>query len=102
MGTLTISLSDEVERKLREVVKELYGSSKGAISRVIEDALKSYFSSLHRKTVYFRAYRGDELIAQAPSLDELAEVLREKRVDPRDVRIISTEPIRPVIKRGWR
>lgn len=102
MGTLTISLSDEVEKKLREVVKNMYDSSKGAISRVIEDALRSYFSTLHRKTVYFRAYKDDNLVAQATSLDELAEILREKKVDPRDVRIISTEPIRPVIKRGWR
>jgi len=31
MGTLTISLSDEVEKKLRDVVEEMYGSGKGAI-----------------------------------------------------------------------
>jgi hypothetical protein len=53
------------------------------------------FSSLYRKTVYFKAYMGDQLIAQASNLDELAEILREKRVGPRDVRIISTEPSDP-------
>jgi|Deesub1362A_J573_1020465.scaffolds.fasta_scaffold00086_32 formyltetrahydrofolate synthetase len=43
MGTLIISLSDETEKKLREIVREMYGSSKGAISKVVEDALKNYF-----------------------------------------------------------
>jgi len=48
MGTLTISLADEVEKKLREVATRLYGSRRGALSNVIENALKNYFTLLER------------------------------------------------------
>ncbi len=52
MGTLTISISDEIERKLRSVVKE-HRSGKGTMSKIIEDALKVYFSMLEKKKKYF-------------------------------------------------
>ncbi len=102
MRTLTISISDEIGRKLKEIVRERYGSSKGAISKVIEEALKNYFAMLERKPTYFRAYKNGELIAEAQNLDELAEILRQKKIDPRSVRIISSEQIKPVVRRGWR
>jgi len=102
MGTITISLSDEVERKLREIAKAKFGASKGAISKVIESALKNYFSQLEMEKVVFRAYKGKELIAEAKSLDDLARTLREKGVDPRNVKIVSTKQLKPVVRRGWR
>ena len=102
MGTITISLSDEIERKLREVAKSKFGASKGAISKVIELALRNYFSQLEVEEITFRAYKGKELIAEARSLDDLAKILREKGVDPRSVEIISTKQLKPVVRRGWR
>ena len=102
MGTLTISISDEVEEKLRSFVNEKYGSSKGAMSKVIEEALKTYFSILERKKKSFRAYKGEELVAEAQDLEELAKILREKNVDPRSVKIVSSEPVKPVARMGWR
>lgn len=101
MGTLTISISDDVEKRLRDVVKEKHGSSKGAMSKVIEEALKIYFSILEKKKKVFRAYRGEELVAEAHDLEELAKILREKNVDPRSVKIVSSEHIKPVARMGW-
>nr|MDO8062335.1 ribbon-helix-helix domain-containing protein [Candidatus Freyrarchaeum guaymaensis] len=100
MGTLTISLSDEVENKLRSLVGKR-GSGKGTMSRIIEDALKMYFFILERGERRFRAYKGEELIAEASDLEELAAKLREKNVDPRGVRIVSSKPVKPVARMGW-
>ncbi|MBS7287539.1 MAG: hypothetical protein KIH01_02010 [Candidatus Freyarchaeota archaeon] len=100
MGTLTISLSDDVEEKLRRLVGER-GSGKGAMSRIIEDALKAYFSMLERKEKSFRAYVGEELVAEARDLEELAVALGERNIDPRGVRIVSSEPVKPVARMGW-
>ncbi|RLI75810.1 hypothetical protein DRP05_14085 [Archaeoglobales archaeon] len=102
MGTLTIALNDEIERKLREEVERLYGSSKGAISKVIEDALKHYFSSLRKKERLFRAYKGRELVAEAKTLDELSMLLRKRGIDPRTVKVVSSEPFKQVVRSGWR
>ena len=102
MGTITISLDNDIKKELRETARKLHGSNKGAISKVIEDALKNYFSSLKRENKLFRAYKDDKLIAEAESLDKLAETLHKKGVDPRTVKIISSEPIKPIIKSGWR
>ncbi|HDN74386.1 MAG TPA: hypothetical protein ENG16_05135 [Archaeoglobus sp.] len=102
MGTLTISISDELEKKLRSFVIEMYGSSRGGISRVIEDALKTYFSKFEKKKRVFRAYRGEEFVAEAQNLEELAKILRDKNVDPRSVKIISSETVKPVARMGLR
>ncbi len=102
MGTITISLSDEVEKKLREVAKTKFGNSKGAISKVIESALKSYFSQLEGEEIVFRAYKDKKLVAEAKSLEDLAKILREKGVDARDVEIVSTKQLKPIVRRGWR
>lgn len=99
MGTLTISISDEIERKLRSVVKE-HRSGKGTMSKIIEDALKVYFSMLEKKKKYFRAYKEKKLIAEAQDLEKLAEILKERNVDPRSVKIVSSEAIKPVSRMG--
>jgi len=101
MGTLTIVLSEEVERRLRDTIRKLYGSSKGSLSRVIEDALKIYLSSLERGKRSFRAYKGDILVGEAESLDELAAMLKEKKIDVRGLKIVSSE-IKPVARGGYR
>ncbi len=40
MGTLTLSMKTEDEQLLRKLAKERYGETKGAMSRVVTDALK--------------------------------------------------------------
>ena len=106
MGTLTISLDDGVEKKLREVAVRLYGSRKGALSTVIESALKNYFTLLDKAAsggeVSFKALRGDTVVAEAKTLDELAEIIKRKRVEPRGLRIVSSKPITSPAQTGYR
>ncbi|MEM3662561.1 MAG: ribbon-helix-helix domain-containing protein [Sulfolobales archaeon] len=44
MGKIIITLTDDLEKKLREYVKEKYGNKKGALSIVVEEAIKKYLS----------------------------------------------------------
>ncbi len=42
MKVLKVSLDDELDRKLREHAYQVYGNSKGALSKSIQDALKMF------------------------------------------------------------
>ncbi|MBI3050898.1 hypothetical protein HYY74_00390 [Candidatus Woesearchaeota archaeon] len=44
MGTVTISLKDETERKFRLAVKERLGEGKGKLGRAIEEAVEQWIS----------------------------------------------------------
>jgi Arc/MetJ-type ribon-helix-helix transcriptional regulator len=101
---VTISLPEEVVRNLRRTVKERYGGRKGALSGLIREALEEHMSSLEgfRPAARFKALEGDRQVAEAGSLDELASRLREDAVDPRAVRIVSTTPLRQVVRAGLR
>lgn len=99
MGTITISLNDEVEKKLREHVRN---GGKGALSKVIEQALRLYFSKIEERKAVFRAFKDNEQVAEAENLEELAKILRAKGIDPREVTILSSKPVKPVVMRGWR
>ncbi len=101
MGTLTIVLSDEVEEDLRRVVREIYGTEKGNISKFIEDAIRNYIHSLRRCETLYRAYRGDKLVAEAKSLEELVKSLREKSLEIRGLRIIRSD-FKRIARAGYR
>lgn len=45
MKKLTVSIPDELDRKLREYVKEKYNGIKGGLSIVAKEALEEYFKS---------------------------------------------------------
>ncbi len=46
MGKITISLSDEIEKRLREHVTKTYPEKPfGKLSKVVEDALKEWFKN---------------------------------------------------------
>lgn len=105
MGTLTISIDDEVEKKLREVATRLYGSRRGGLSNVIESALKNYYTLLDKAAsseASFKALKGDTVVAEANTLDELAEILKKKRIEPRGLRIVSSKPISSTAYTGYR
>ncbi|MBO3833254.1 MAG: hypothetical protein FGF51_07765 [Candidatus Brockarchaeota archaeon] len=106
MGTITISLNDDVEKKLRSIVRRLYGSSKGGMSRVIESALTNYFAILDKSADYektvFKALREGNVVAEASTLEELASILKSRGIEPRGLRIVSTKPIKPVARGGYR
>ncbi len=42
MGIMTISMSDEVEKELREAVKKKMGNGKGVLGKAIEEAVKKW------------------------------------------------------------
>lgn len=44
MGKIMITLTNEVEQKLRELVRDKYFNKRGAISIIIEKALVEYLS----------------------------------------------------------
>ena len=50
----------------------------------------------------FRAVRGERLVSEAASLDELATKLEKLNVDPRSVRIVSSKKLSPVVRAGLR
>ncbi|MFP3909727.1 MAG: hypothetical protein ACLFVX_07695 [Archaeoglobaceae archaeon] len=102
MGTLTIVLDDDVEKELRRAVSELYGSSKGSLSRIIEDALRNYLHSAKEEKKCYRAYKDNELVAESESIDELAAIIKEKDLDPRGLRITSSEEVKKVARTGYR
>ncbi len=96
MGTLTVRISDDIERALRRRAAQLYGAKKGALSRAIEEAIKVWISSTGsegRKIIY-RAFREDELVAEASNLMDLADELRKKGEPVRGMRIVR-EPAPP-------
>ena len=106
LGTLTISIDDDIEKKLRELVTRLYGSRKGGLSNVIESALKSYFTLLNTSVsgsgVSFKALKDDTVVAEANTLDDLADILKKRGIEPRGLRIISSKRIRPMVHSGYR
>ena len=101
MGTLTIVLSDDVEEELRRVVREMYGAEKGNLSKFVEDAIRNYIHSLKKGEVVYRAYKGDKLVAEAKSLEELVKLLREGDIDVRELRIIRSD-LRRLARAGYR
>lgn len=90
-------------RNLRRTVKERYGGRKGALSGLVKEALDR-ISSLDaaRPEARFKAFKGERQLAEGRSLDELASRLRQRKVDPRAVRIVSTTPLRQVLRAGLR
>ncbi len=101
MGTVTIVLSDDLEKELRRIVKELYGSEKGHISKFIEDAIRNYMHSLEKREFVYRAYKKEELVAEAGTLEDLVKVLKEKKIDVRGLRIIRSD-LKKTARAGYR
>lgn len=104
MVNLTISLSEETVKRLRRAVKERYGGKKGALSNLIQEALRGHLDSLETvpSSQRFRALRDEKVVAEADSLEDIAAKLRGLGIDPREVRIVSSEDLSPVARAGFR
>lgn len=107
MGNLTIVLKDDVEEELRRISAELYGSRRGSLSACIEDALKHWMLEVKRKSIQAReeryiASKDGKEVARADSLGELGKMLREMKLDPRTVEIVSTTPPEETARAGLR
>jgi len=92
MGTITVVISDELEEEIRRIISRGGKARKGALSELVENALRMYIEALKRRSITFKAIKEGRVIAEADSLDELAAKLREAGLDPRGVRIISHPP----------
>lgn len=104
MVNVTVSLPEETVRMLRRAVKERYGGRKGALSGLVREAVEEHIGSIEAvpPSAHFKGYDEERLVAEAASLDELASKLREHGIDPRAVRIVSSTPLRQVIRAGLR
>ncbi len=104
MVNLTISLSEETVKKLRRTIRNRYGSRRGALSGLVEEAvleaLGRFETTAPRET--FRAVKEDKVLAEADDLDHLASKLRNLNVDVRSVRILSSSYLPAVARAGFR
>ncbi len=91
-------------RRLRKVVREVYGSRKGTLSSLVEGAIKEVLDrqGASGRAHGFRAFRAGEVVAVADNLGELAEKLRRAGIEPRGIRIEPTSPVNPVVRTGPR
>jgi hypothetical protein len=44
MGKIIVTLTEDVEKKLRSTAKTKYGNKRGALSIIVEEALKQYLA----------------------------------------------------------
>jgi hypothetical protein len=94
LGVITLKLDDTIERGLRQRAAQLYGLTRGALSRAVEDALTSWLrsgpSSIEDTLVRYSAFLRGKSVLEAASLNDLARGLKKAKIDPRDVEIRST------------
>jgi hypothetical protein len=104
MVNLTVSMSSETLTKLRKAIKERYGSRRGALSGLVEEAVLEALGRFETptQTQRFRALKGDTVVAEADSLKLLASRLKNLKLDPRSVGIISSVHLAPVARAGFR
>jgi hypothetical protein len=107
LGVITLKLDDTIEGRLRKRAADLYGATRGALSRAVEDALTTWLSSgpspvEKESRVAYIALRGGRRVLEASSLRELAKLLEKTGTDPRDVEIRSAPEASGIEKLGLR
>jgi len=88
MGVVTVKLSDDVERLLREEAFRRFGGRRGGISRIVEEALIALLGKSKESVRVYRVIIDGEIAFESSDLDDIAEFLRERNLSPRDVRIL--------------
>ena len=103
MVNVTFSLPEATVKKLREAARR-GGRRKGAISEIVDAAVKQHLQEVDSRVRQeeFRALRGDQVLARAGSLRELASVLEGRKINPREVLIVSSSPLEPSVRTGLR
>ena len=103
MVNITVSISEDTVKRLRKVIREVYGSRKGTLSSLVEGAIRE---ALDRETgdegVRYKAFRSGQVVAEGGSLDELAAALKKGGIEVRGLRIESSLPLRPAVRTGPR
>ncbi len=99
---ITFSLPAETIERLRRFAK-LYGR-RGTISEIVNAAISNRLEELEARSskIEFWANRGGKEVARAESLKRLASKLKSRGIDPRDVEIHSSIPIKPLVRMGLR
>ncbi len=94
MGVITVKLSDDAERKLRELAYRKYKGGRGSLARVIEEAIKNYYNSHIPKykgsKKVFRVIFNEKVIFESNNLDEIKGFLDKEGIAIRDVLITLT------------
>lgn len=101
---VTFSLPEDTVRRLRKAAQAQGKGRKGAISEMVGAAIEEHLAMVEARVTgeQFRAVKEGRELARAPSLRKLAAELRALGVDPRDVIVLGTTPLEPVVRTGLR
>ena len=104
MVNVTFSLPEETIRKLRQAVGATGRAKRGSISNLVDAAINEHLREMESKAKHeeFRAIRDDKVLASAPSLRELASILKSKEINPRGLLILSSSPLPGAVRTGPR
>lgn len=102
MGTITVVISDELEKEVRKIISREGRQRKGALSQLVENALRTYLETLKTRQTTFKAIKDGKVVAQAENLEQLAAKLKKSGINPRQVRIIATPQPKTRKKMGLR
>lgn len=102
MVNVTFSLPPETVERLRRFAK-LFGK-RGTISEIVNAAISNRLEELEDRSskIEFWASRDGKEVARSESLKGLAPKLKSLGIDPRDVEICSSVPIKPLVRTGLR
>ena len=101
MGVITLKIDDRLERRLRRRVGQR-GAARGALARGVEEALSQWLGEADEDPRVYVASMGGKRLAEASSLAGLADELKRRKVDPRDVVIESVPPPPASVRMGLR
>ena len=102
MGTITIFIDDELAERLRKAAERFYGSRRG-MSKIVENALRSYLAMLEKeRNIKYIALKEGSILAEAPTLSELADKLKVLGVEPRGLRILRSSGVKSPVRGGYR
>jgi len=88
MGIITVKLSDDIERLLREEAFRRFGGKRGGISRIVEEAIIAWLGKSKESVRVYRIIIDGKIAFESSDLDDIARFLRERNLTPRDVRIL--------------
>jgi hypothetical protein len=101
---VTFSLPEDTVKKLRNAAASHGKRRKGAISELVDAAILEHLdtveSSIARQV--FEATKDGRVLASAQSLRGLAAELKKLGLDPREVMVESSTPLRPLVRSGLR
>ena len=103
MVNVTFSLPEDTVKRLRKAALAR-GKRKGAISELVDAAIQERLGAVEAATAgeKFQAMKDGKELASASSLRALAAELKRLKVDPREVEILSSTPLEPLVRTGLR